>query len=94
MNGDRDGEDKTATTTICITDSHLRLIGVLCSMLLITLSVFYIGVGLQYPSEQSIADSLYGYRTAHAIYEYFQDNEGTIVTTTATFIQTRRNTMI
>jgi len=76
MDGERDGQDKSTTKTKYCSDALLRLIGMMCITLMIAVPMFYIGIALRLPSEQSIADSLYGCRTMFALYEYVQDSEG------------------
>ncbi len=67
-------EDSEKRGEAC-TDAKMRFVGMLTGILLITISVLYIGLFFNPPSEQTFNDSLYGCKTVYGIYEYTEDTD-------------------
>ena len=55
------------------TEARLRFIGMMAGLLMLSISVLYIGFTFTTPSDQVVSDSLYGCKTMYGIYRYEQD---------------------
>lgn len=55
------------------TEPRMRFLGLFSALVLLSLTVLYIGFLFDLPSEQTISDSLYGCKTVHGLYEYTAD---------------------